>query len=176
MMSEKNNRVFGIYTDQTSIEYAVSALKVGGIRDNNISLLLQENLSTKNIAHEKAARDQEAAATRVDSRKILRGPLEWFAATGALIALGRKTFLIAGPIVSTLAEVAIGGRLDGLSQALIALGQPEYEAKRYHARIENGGILLLVHCKDPACTNKVKHLLTSTGAEDISTAEAAANY
>ena len=54
---------------------------------------------------------------------------------------------------------------------------PEYEAKRYRGRIEKGGILLSVHCDNPHWMNRAKRMLTSTGAEDISSREeSAADY
>jgi hypothetical protein len=73
--------------------------------------------------------------------------------------------------------MGVGGALGGLAGALLGLGIPEYEAKRYQGRIENGGILLSVHCDDSRWVNKAKRLLSSTGAEDISSAgESAADY
>jgi len=50
------------------------------------------------------------------------------------------------------------GTLGGLSGALLGLGRPEYEAKRYQGRIEKGGILLSVHCDSPDWVNKAKRL------------------
>src|ERR1700687_2892612 len=41
-MTGKNIAVFGIYPHRASVEYAVSALKIGGVRDTGISGLLQE--------------------------------------------------------------------------------------------------------------------------------------
>jgi hypothetical protein len=99
------------------------------------------------------------------------------AATGVLGVPGLGSFVIAGPVVATLAGIGIGGTLGGLAGALLGLGIPEYEAKRYQGRIENGGILLSVHCDNPQWVNKAKQLLSSTGAEDISsTSESAADY
>jgi hypothetical protein len=99
------------------------------------------------------------------------------AGTGALSIPGLGPFLVAGPIVATLAGIGAGGALGGLSGALLGLAMPEYEAKRYQGRIEKGGILLSVHCDCPNWVNKAKRLLNSTGAEDISsTNESAVDY
>jgi hypothetical protein len=51
--------------------------------------------------------------------------------------------------------------------ALIGLGIPEYEAKRYEGRIQKGGILLSVHADDSDWTKKGKEILERTGAEDV---------
>ena len=52
--------------------------------------------------------------------------------------------------------------------ALIGLGIPEYEAKRYEGRVQKGGILLSVHSDNSDWTKKAKEILERTGAEDIS--------
>jgi hypothetical protein len=48
--------------------------------------------------------------------------------------------------VAAIAGVGVGGAVGGIAGALIGLGIPEYEAKRYEGRIKDGGILLSVHC------------------------------
>jgi hypothetical protein len=55
----------------------------------------------------------------------------------------------------------------GLIGALVGLGIPEYEAKRYEGRVKDGGILLSVHCETPGEILRAKEVLQSTGAMDI---------
>jgi hypothetical protein len=62
----------------------------------------------------------------------------------------------------------------GIAGALIGLGIPEYEAKRYEGQVKDGGILLSVHSDDSDWTKRAKDILKRTGAQDIaSTGEAA---
>jgi hypothetical protein len=176
-MPGKNIAVFGIYPHRASFEYALGTLKDVGFRDTDISVLLQENPGTKDLVTQKATKAPEGAAIGACSGAIIGGALGWLAATGALAVPALGPFVIAGPIVATLAGMGVGGTLGGLAGALVGLGIPEYEAKRYQGRIENGGILLSVHCDDPRWVHKAKRLLSSTGAEDISsTSESAADY
>ena len=71
----------------------------------------------------------------------------------------------------------MGGAVGGIAGALIGLGIPEYEAKRYEGRIKNGGILLSVHCDDSEWVKRAKEILDHTGAEDVSsTGEAGADF
>jgi hypothetical protein len=176
-MAGKNIAVFGIYPHRASFEYALGVLKQERFRDTDVSVLLQENPGTKDLATEKATKAPEGAATGASSGAVIGGALGWLAGTGALSIPGLGPFLIAGPIFATLAGIGVGGALGGLSGALLGLGMPEYEAKRYHGRIEKGGILLSVHCDNPYWVNKAKCVLNSTGAEDISSArESAADY
>jgi hypothetical protein len=52
--------------------------------------------------------------------------------------------------------------------ALVGLGIPEYEAKRYEGRVKDGGVLLSVHCNTSDQIRLAKNLLKTTGAEDVS--------
>jgi hypothetical protein len=56
----------------------------------------------------------------------------------------------------------------GLTGALVGMGIPEYEAKRYEGRVTKGGILLSVHSDDSDWTQRAKAILERTGAEDVS--------
>ena len=47
------------------------------------------------------------------------------------------------------------------------MGIPEYEAKRYEARVKNGGVLLSVHCDTSEEITRAKDVLKRTGADDI---------
>jgi hypothetical protein len=60
--------------------------------------------------------------------------------------------------------------LGGVIGALVGLGIPEYEARRYEGRIKDGGILLSVHCDNSEWVSKAKQLLKESGAEDIASA------
>jgi len=65
----------------------------------------------------------------------------------------------------------------GVAGALIGMGMPEYEAKRYEGRVKEGGILLSVHCDSSEWVKRAKEILKQTGAEDVSsTGEASADY
>jgi len=70
-----------------------------------------------------------------------------------------------------------GGAVGGVAGALIGLGVPEYEAKRYEGRVKSGGILLSVHCDGSDWVKRAKTILEASGAEDVaSSGEASADY
>jgi hypothetical protein len=58
----------------------------------------------------------------------------------------------------------------GLLGALVGMGIPEYEAKRYEGRIKDGGVLLSVHCDTSDEIDSAKQVLKTTGAEDMASA------
>jgi hypothetical protein len=70
--------------------------------------------------------------------------------------------------MAALAGAGVGGAIGGIAGALIGLGMPEYEAKRYEGFVKDGGILLSVHAASSELVDKAKKRLELTGAKDIS--------
>lgn len=58
--------------------------------------------------------------------------------------------------------------VDAVSGALIDMGLSEYEATLYDGHLQQGGILLSVHCVTPGEIMRAKEVMTSSGAEHIS--------
>jgi len=167
-MAGKNTAVFGIYTDRSSVERGVEALKAAGFSNNDVSVLFPENKGTKDFAHEKNTKAPEGATTGAGTGALLGGGLGWLAGIGALAIPGLGPFIAAGPIMAALAGAGVGGAVGGLTGALIGMGIPEYEAKRYEGRVKDGGILLSVHSDSSDQTKRAKEILERTGAQDIS--------
>jgi ABC-type branched-subunit amino acid transport system substrate-binding protein len=79
--------------------------------------------------------------------------------------------------MAALAGAGVGGTVGGVAGALIGMGIPEYEAKRYEGRVKDGGILLSVHSNTSDETKRAKLILEATGAQDISsTSEASSDH
>lgn len=176
-MAGKNTAVYGIYQSRTMAEEAVDRLLASGFRNEDISVLLQDNVGTKDFAHEKQTKAPEGTTTGVVTGGVIGGALGLLAGIGALAIPGLGPFIAAGPIMATLAGVGSGGVVGGIVGALVGMGIPEYEAKRFEGRIKSGGVLLSVHCDNSDWVSKAKDLLKHTGAEDISsTGEASADY
>lgn len=176
-MAVKNIAVFGIYPDQLTAEDAVDTLKDSGFRNTDISVLFPDNQGTKEFAHEKHTKAPEGALTGGSSGAVIGGALGWLAGIGALALPGVGPFIAAGPLMAMLGGIGVGSAIGGLTGALIGLGIPEYEAKRYEGRIKHGSILLSVHCDDSDWARRAKNILSQTGAEDVaSTGEAKADF
>jgi hypothetical protein len=176
-MAGKNTAVFGIYSTQVAAEAAVDALKTAGYRNTDISVLFPENQGTKDFAIDKDTKAPEGTTTGVVSGGVIGGALGWLAGIGALAIPGVGPFIAAGPIMGLLSGMGVGGAIGGLAGALIGMGIPEYEAKRYEGRIRKGGILLSVHCDNSDWVKRAKQILEQTGAEDVASAgEASADY
>ncbi|HYG78564.1 MAG TPA: quinol:electron acceptor oxidoreductase subunit ActD [Planctomycetota bacterium] len=176
-MAGKNTAAFAIFSDRQKVETAVEQLKQAGYRNTDISVLFPQNEGNKEFAHEHQTKAPEGASLGAGSGMAIGGTLGWLAGIGALAIPGVGPLIAAGPIVAALAGAGAGGALGGIAGALIGLGIPEYEAKRYEGRVNNGGILLSVHCDDSDWTKKAKNILENSGGEDVSsTGEASADY
>ena len=173
----KNTAVFGIYRETTSLSSGLEMLRSAGFRSTDVSVLMPENLGTKDFVHTKETKAPEGAATGAVSGAVIGGALGWLIGIGALAIPGLGPFIAAGPILGMLAGVGAGGTVGGVAGALIGLGVPEYEAKRYEGRVKAGGILLSVHCDDSTWVKRAKNILEQSGAEDVaSSGEASADY
>jgi hypothetical protein len=169
-MANKNKSVFGIYSSRNAVENAVSSLKSAGFRHSEVSVLLPENLGSKEIATEKNTKTPEGATTGAGSGAVIGGTLGWLVGIGALAIPGLGPFIAAGPIMAALAGMGVGGAVGGVTGALVGMGIPEFEAKRYEGRLQKGGILMSVHCDTSEEIKRAKEILERTGAEDVSTA------
>jgi Heat induced stress protein YflT domain len=169
-MEDKKVAVFGIYPGVDEAERAVDTLVRERFANNDISVLLPDNQSSKDFAHEKNTKAPEGTATGAATGGTIGGTLGLLAGIGALAIPGLGPFIAAGPIMATLAGVGVGGAVGGLVGALVGMGIPEYEAKRYEGRVKDGGVLLSVHCATSNDVTRAKELLKRTGADDISSA------
>lgn len=162
-----NTAVFGMYSTRPQVEMAVDQLRAAGFRPTDISVLFPENVGTKEFAHEKNTKAPEGAAAGATSGAVLGGALGWLAGIGALAIPGLGPFIAAGPIMALLGGVGVGATVGGIAGALVGLGIPEYEAKRYEGMIKGGGILLSVHSDDHEWTKRARVILEHTGADSI---------
>jgi len=169
-MALKKTAVFGIYPSAGQAERAVDALVLERFSNADVSVLLPDNQSSKEFAHEKNTKAPEGTTTGVAAGGTIGGTLGLLAGIGALAIPGLGPFIAAGPIMGALAGLGVGGAVGGLVGALVGMGIPEYEAKRYEGRVKNGGVLLSVHCDTSDEITRAKDILKRTGAEDISSA------
>jgi len=176
-MAGKNTAVFGIFRQRAQAEQGVDSLLESGFRNEDISVLMQDNVGTKDFAHEKHTKAPEGMATGAGTGAVVGGTLGLLAGIGALAIPGVGPFIAAGPIMAALAGVGGGGVVGGLIGGLVGLGIPEYEAKRYEGMVKQGGILISVHCDNGDWVKRAKNILEREGAENISsTGESSADF
>ena len=168
--------VFGIAKTENQAISIANQLQSAGFSPNDISVLFPDKTGTRDFAHEQHTKAPEGAATGASSGAVLGGTLGLLAGIGALAIPGVGPLIAAGPIMAALAGVGVGGAVGGFTGALIGLGMPEYEAKRYEGRLQKGAILLSVHCDTSDQIKRAKEIMKNSGAEDISsTGESSSN-
>jgi uncharacterized protein (TIGR02271 family) len=149
-------------------EVIVERLKSAGFSDNDISVLFPDKGSTRDFAHKKETKMPEGATIGASTGGAVGGTIGLLAGIGALAIPGLGPFIAAGPIMAALSGGAIGAGVGGLAGALVGLGIPEYEAKRYEGKLKEGSILISVHSENNDETKRAKDIFKLAGAHDIS--------
>ncbi len=75
--------------------------------------------------------------------------------------------------MAALGGAAIGTAAGGIIGALVGLGIPEFEAKRYDAKIREGNILISVHTEDGKQKDIAKDVFKRNNADNVSSASEA---
>ena len=166
-MAGKNTAAFGIFPNRTAAEAAVDQLNGAGFSHDDVSVLMADKNSSKEFASEKNTKAPEGTTAGVLGGGTVGGTLGLLAGLGALAIPGVGPLIAAGPIMGALAGLGIGGAVGGLVGALVGMGIPEYEAKRYEGRVNDGGILVSVHCASSEEVSRAKGVLKAAGGDDI---------
>lgn len=165
-----------VYCIAKSVEQAeviVDKLRISGFSSNDISVLFPDKSGTKDFAHEHNTKAPEGATAGGVAGMSIGAILGWVAGIGAIAIPGVGPFIAAGPIVAALSGAAIVGAAGGILGALVGVGIPEFEAKRYEEKIRSGNILISVHTEDSDERGRAKDIFKENGADDIaSSAEA----
>src|SRR3954462_6128165 len=162
--------VYGLLRDQAQADSVVASLRSAGFTGSDISVLFPDKRGTQEFAQEKNTKAPEGATTGGVAGMGVGAALGWLAGIGSLAIPGVGPFIAAGPIMAALSGAAIGAAAGGLVGTLVGMGIPEYEAKRYEAKIREGRILISVHSENSDETKRAKEIFDRAGAEDIATA------
>lgn len=160
-----------VYCTTRTLEQAeaiVFDLKSAGFTSDDISALLPDKRGTKDFAHEHNTKAPEGATTGGVAGLGVGAALGWLAGIGALAIPGVGPFIAAGPIMAALGGAAVGTAAGGVIGALVGMGIPEFEAKRYDAKVREGNVLISVHVEDSKQKDAAKDIFKRNNADDIS--------
>ncbi|QWT21435.1 low temperature-induced protein [Bacillus sp. NP157] len=149
-------------------EHIVLELKQAGFTSDDISALLPDRRGTRDFAHEHHTKAPEGATTGGVVGLGLGAGLGWLAGIGALAIPGVGPFIAAGPIMAALGGAAVGTATGGIIGALVGMGIPEFEAKRYDAKVREGSILISVHTDTGHQRDVARDVFKRNNADDIS--------
>jgi len=151
-------------------ESIVLQLKQSGFTNNDVSVLLPDKRGTMDFAHEHNTKAPEGATAGGIAGLGVGAAFGWLAGIGVLAIPGIGPFIAAGPIMSALSAAAVGTAAGGVIGALVGVGIPEFEAKRYDAKIREGNILISVHTEDGKQRDTAKSVFKDNYADDIASA------
>jgi hypothetical protein len=161
--------VYCIARDDRQAIHIATGLQNAGVDPGDISIIAPDPTSRRDLVHENATKAPEGAATGASAGALLGGAVGWLAGIGSLAIPGLGPLIAAGPILSALSGLAVGGTIGGIGGALVGLGIPEYEAQQYAGKLKKGRILMCIHAEDYLSESRIRDVLSHEHAEDIST-------
>ena len=172
-----NTAVICIAQTRPQTERIIDRLIASGFAHSEISLLMPDTDSDRDIAHIVATKAPEGTAAGAATGGVAGGVIGLLAGIGAIVIPGLGALLVAGPIMAALSVAAVGAATGGAVGGLIGLGIPELEAKVYEGRLRTGSYLVSVHAENGDEIDRAKGIFTSENAGDIcTTGEAPAPY
>jgi len=131
---------------------------------------MPDSAETRKFADDRGTKAPEGAAAGVGTGLLAGGALGWLAGIGSLAIPGLGPLIAAGPIAGALTGAAVVGTVGGIAGALIGMGIPDEDARRYENRVRSGNALISVHTESVAEADRVREIFNSAGASDVSTA------
>jgi hypothetical protein len=168
--------IVGVFADQTHAQAAVRDLKVIGVRDDQIGMIVRSSDRMPRTG-DSASADSGTLAAEGAAVGAATG-----AGVGALWALGIAAGVMPaiGPVIaggllaSVLASAAGGAATAGLLGALVGLGFSEEEATYYQNEVKAGRCLVTVRAPERA--SEVSSVLARHGAYDIHNRGSESNF
>src|SRR5271169_3905528 len=118
-MPAKNTAVFGVYPHRARFEYALSALKIAGFRDDDFSALIQEDPGEQDSGGENAKNATRLAPRPAVSDVVRGSTLGWLAETRVFVVPSDGPFLIAGLLFARFTGEGTDGNELGLTRVLL---------------------------------------------------------
>jgi hypothetical protein len=158
--------VFGM-CNELQAQTILNDLQTAGFSNADVSVLVPDTMGAHDLGHEYRTKAPEGTATGAGTGGVLGGALGWLAGIGALAVPGLGPFVAAGPIMAALSGAAVGAAVGGITGALVGMGIPEYEAKRYEGKLQEGSILVSVHTEDADERRRAREIMERAGAQDV---------
>ncbi|MDI9413114.1 MAG: hypothetical protein QM401_06030 [Bacillota bacterium] len=159
--------VIGVFTDISTAEEAVKALREKGFKDNEISILAKDEQGGGSGSQDMEAGDDFGTDSIADGTAwggALGGAAGLLAGVGALAIPGIGPIIAAGPLAGVLSGAVTGGVAGGL----IDLGIPEERGRQYEENLKQGGVLAVIETSSDK-VNDASSILRQNGAKDVET-------
>src|ERR1035438_10039291 len=150
---------YGVYLEDAPLQDVVRTLNQSGFDNEQICLMVWPGHSIAQIMREAKIFHVERAATASTLALI-----EWLMKLGAVIIPGVGFFIRSRAF---LRDLVLGKDFPGLcgsSEALMALGCSESEAKRFEKQPDQPGVMVYVACTESSRTAGAMEAMRRTGA------------
>ncbi len=147
MTTKDETLVTGVFKTRVDATRAIQMLEEKGFRDNEISLLMSDSVG-KDFQIKDSSKMPEGIAAGATAGGVIGALLAGLTAVGTIATGGG--LLIAGPLVAILAGGGAGAGVGGIIGGLTGAGMTEHEAKLFASELEDGRILVAVHCSSDA--------------------------
>ena len=165
----------GVFHDEASLQNAVDELLIACFDRASLSLLAGERTVEQKLGHkyDKVAELEDDLSvpriafvgkdSRVEGETAIISGLGYVGALGAVGAIVASGGTVAAAI---LGAAAIGG-VGGLIGVALTRFLEHHHADYLQEQLDRGGLLLWVSLRSPDQENKVRKILTRSGAEDV---------
>ncbi|MGE0326288.1 MAG: hypothetical protein AB7K71_34185 [Polyangiaceae bacterium] len=156
--------LFAVYRDHSHAERAVAELERRGVDRRRLSLFLTEEVSGLIPKVRPAVPEGAVAGGALGALLAGLGGI----ATLALPGLG---LVVAGPLAIALESALVGAVSGGFAGALIGIGVPENQAKRYAESLLEHGVIVAASPADPDEAGLIEDIFENTRGVDLVRAE-----
>lgn len=147
MTTKDETLVTGVFKTRVDATRAIQMLEEKGFQDSEISLLMSDSVG-KDFQIKDSSKMPEGIAAGATAGGVIGALLAGLTAVGTIATGGG--LLIAGPLVAILAGGGAGAGVGGIIGGLTGAGMTEHEAKLFASELEDGRILVAVHCSSDA--------------------------
>jgi hypothetical protein len=158
--------ILGTVSGMAQTTRVIEALKTAGFTNDDISVLMPDEYGAQELGYEKHSKAPEGIAFGAFLGAIIGGVLGYLAGIGVIAISGLGSLVAAGPALATLSGIAVLGMVGGVIGALIGLGFPEYEAKKYERKIKFGNTLISIHTDNQKEVKVAEEILKNEGVQN----------
>ncbi len=163
MNANVNQFETGVFYNRHDAEAAVKLLHDIGYRDDEISVVMNDQTKAREFAEVTGSKAAEGATTGGVIGGAIGAIVAGFTATGAIVTIagtgGLAAPIVLGPLAAILAGLGAGGLAGGIVGGLIGAGIPEERARDLEREVTRGGIVIAVRPHDET-RERVGEILT----------------
>jgi hypothetical protein len=166
--------VFGVVDTPQQAELAMTRLEALGFSPGDVSVLYPDKHGAHDFQFERKTKAADGALAGIGFGAVIGGLLGIAVGVGVLTVPWLGSAVLDGPLLLGLAFAAAVGLVLALVGALVGSASPRIEAKYYAGKLRTGSILVAVHVARRAEARRVRDVLSTVAAVDVTSMPEAA--